>query len=97
MVLFIGVSVAVIALVVYSALVVSSKQEELAQRLRRENRFERAPYKTFSTDDLAFETADELVSDDGLSGQGNEIGDADEIGEISEIGEIVFNFKKTKS
>ena len=94
MVLFIGISVAVIALVVYSALVISSKQEELAQRLRNENSFERAPYKTFSTDDLAFETADELVAGDELSEEGNEIGDADDIGEIGEIGELIFNFKK---
>ena len=60
----IGISIAVIGLVVYSALVVSSQQERIAQRVREENRFERAPY---SADRFAFETSEELVDEDEMN------------------------------
>jgi len=60
----IGIAVAVIALVVYSALVVSSRQDRLAERLREENSFKRAPYRSYSADSFAFETSDELMEDD---------------------------------
>ena len=60
----IGISVAVVGLVVYSALVVSSRQEQIAQRIREENRFKRAPYAPYSANIFAFETAKELVSED---------------------------------
>lgn len=58
----IGIAVAVIALVVYSALVVSGQQERTAQRVREENRFERAPYSAYSAEGFAFETSDELTA-----------------------------------
>jgi len=57
----IGISIAVIGLVVYSALVVSGRQERLAQRIREENKFERAPYSAGS---FAFEVSEELADDD---------------------------------
>lgn len=60
----VGITVAVIGLVVYSALVVSSKQERLAERVREENRFERAPYMPYSTDSFAFEASEDLMEDD---------------------------------
>ena len=61
----IGISIAVISLVVYSALIISSRGERLAEHIKKENRFERNPYQGYPTGDLAFETSDELaVSDD---------------------------------
>lgn len=60
----VGITLAVISLVVYSALVVSSHQERLAQRVRAENRFVRAPrYPYTAASRFAFETADELTED----------------------------------
>ena len=85
--IFIGTGIAVVALVVYSALVISSRQERLAQRIREENSFERAPYSTYSTSGFNFETSEELT-------------DVDEVDEISELydelydDEIVFKFEK---
>jgi len=67
----IGISIAVIGLVVYSALVVSSRQEQIAQRIREENRFKRAPYAPYSTNSFAFETSEDLINED-------EIGDSEE-------------------
>jgi len=63
----IGISVAVIGLVVYSALVVSSRQEQIAQRVREENRFKRAPYAPYSADSFAFEISEDLVGEDESS------------------------------
>jgi len=54
----VGIALAVISLVVYSALVVSSQQERLAQRVKEENRFVRAPYNYGR---FAFETSEELT------------------------------------
>ena len=62
--IFIGISVAVIVLVIYSALVISTRQEQTAQRVRDENRFERAPYSRRTADSFAFETSEELVDVD---------------------------------
>ena len=62
----IGISVAVIGLVVYSALVVSSRQEQLAQRIREENRFKRAPYAPYSADRFAFEVSEDLMDEEEL-------------------------------
>ena len=62
--IFIGISIAVISLVVYSALVVSGKQERLAQRVRDENRFERSPFSSYSADHFAFEVSEELTNED---------------------------------
>jgi len=67
----IGISVAVVGLVVYSALVVSSRQEQIAQRVREENRFKRAPYAPYSADSFAFETSEDLVGEDELEETGN--------------------------
>ena len=64
--LFISISVAVIGLVVYSTLVVSSRQDRIAQRVREENKFERAPYSPFSSGGFAFETSEELANEDEL-------------------------------
>jgi len=79
--IFIGISVAVIGLVVYSALVVSSRQERIAQRVREENRFERAAYSKrtpgslYSAGSFAFETAEELTDED-------EFNETDELSEF---------------
>jgi len=54
----VGITVAVISLVVYSALIISNQQARLANRLREENRFIQAP---FTTGHFAFETAEELT------------------------------------
>jgi len=62
----IGISMAVIGLVVYSALVVSGKQEQLARRMKEENRFDRTPYSPYSTPYLAFETSEELMAEDAF-------------------------------
>lgn len=62
----IGISIAVIGLVVYSALVVSSRQEQIAQRVRKENSFKRASYTPHSADRFAFETSEDLVGEDEL-------------------------------
>lgn len=56
----IGISIAVIGLVVYSALVVSSRQERIAQQISEENSFERA----HSANGFIFETSDELADFD---------------------------------
>jgi len=71
---FIGISIAVIILVVYSALVVSTKQERIAQQLREENKFKRKPYSSHSVDNFAFETSEELTDKDEF----DEFGEHDE-------------------
>jgi len=70
-IIFIVFSITVIGLVVYSALVISSKQDQIAQRLREENRFKRA-----SANGLALEASEELAN------VGDETSEIDEIGEI---------------
>jgi len=45
----IGISIGVIGLVVYSALVVSGRQEQIAQRIREENEFESEPHSQKSS------------------------------------------------
>ena len=86
--IFIGTSVAVIGLVVYSALVVSSRQERLAQRVKEENRFERAPGSgsLYSAGGFAFETSEELADVE-----------VEEVCDPSELYEDVFSFEKYKS
>jgi len=80
----IGISVAVIGLVVYSALVVSGQQERMAQRVKEENRFERAPYSQrtpgslYTAGGFAFETSEELTSS-------LESADEDELDEFDEF------------
>jgi len=60
----IGISIAVVGLVVYSALVVANQQEQTAQRIREENRFRKAPYAPYSADSFAFEISEDLVVED---------------------------------
>jgi len=62
----IGISMAVIGLVVYSALVVSGKQEQLARRMKEENRFDRTPYSPYSAGHFTFETSEELIDGDAF-------------------------------
>lgn len=68
--IFIGISVAVIGLVVYSTLIVSGKQDQLARRIREENRFQRAPYSEGTSDsstpvtNFAFEASEDLIDGD---------------------------------
>jgi len=83
--IFIATGIAVIGLVVYSALVISGRQERLAQRIREENGFEKVPCPTYSAGGFAFETSEDLTTGDDI------------LSEIDEIGEIVFNFKKIDS
>ena len=59
-ILAVVITLAVIILVVYAALVVSSRQERLANRVWEENRFIRAPSNTGR---FAFETSEELISE----------------------------------
>ena len=65
----IGILAAVIGVVIYSALVVSGRQERIAQRVREENKFERAP------SDFAFEASEELT----------DLDEVDESSEIDEV------------
>jgi len=55
------ITVAIICLVVYSTLIISSRQDELAIRIREENSFKPAP---FSIDSFAFEASEDLVDQD---------------------------------
>jgi len=56
------IAVGVIILVVYSALVVSSRQDKLAKRVREENTFKRASY-TPSRNHFAMETAEDFTEE----------------------------------
>ena len=57
-----AISVAVVSLVAYSAIVIASKQERLAMRVRDENRFIRAPrYPYTAASRFAFETSEEII------------------------------------
>ena len=90
--IFIGTGVAVIGLIVYSALIVSGRQERIAQRVREENRFERAPYSTgsgslYSAGGFAFETSEEL----------SDLDEVDEVDNPNDLYDDVFNFEKYKS
>ncbi|MCL1989476.1 MAG: hypothetical protein FWG67_01170 [Defluviitaleaceae bacterium] len=62
--IFIGISVAVVGLVVYSTVVVSSRQEQIAQRVREENSFKRAPYSSYAADRFSFEIAEDLMENE---------------------------------
>jgi len=65
-----GIAIAVVCLVVYSALVVSSRQDLIARRVREENRFVRASINPYnSSGRFAFETSEELTDEDFLESE----------------------------
>ena len=60
----VGITLAVFSLVIYTALVISGKQERLAIRVREENRFIRAPrYPYTAASRFAFEAAEEIIDE----------------------------------